>query len=645
MALLDGNPLAAETQAREILRILPDDARALFILGAARRRQGDLQGARSHLCRVMQAYPGSAYVHQEFGLVLAGLGESAESVRVLQKAHDLRRETPDAWRRLGEQLALSGAVDHAALADAEQSLGATIAHSATLAAALKALREERLPESVRLLQQHLIAAPNDLAARIVLAQTAARLGHLEDAGDILANCVGRDPESADARFVYAQVLHAQHRPHEALAQLRALPAGAAATLRARYLRLACLILTGEYQDAIDAAAWLLEAQPNEPAFHISHGQTLRIAGDAAAAEAAFRRALVLRPNAGEAWWCLADLKTTSFTDADIALMREAAETAALTETDRVQAGYALGKALEDRGAWGASFAAYAQAAKLWRSRLRYDADHTTATVGMTCALCTPGFFQSRPRGSTDEAPIFIVGMPRAGSTLVEQILVSHPDVEPTMELPYMAQIAIGLSRQGRQGTGPDYYETVAALDQPAMARLAEQYLSDAARHRRRGAPRFIDKLPGNFMHVGLIELLLPHARIIDVRREPMAACFSMFKQLFSGGQEFTYDFTELGRYWRDYVAIMAHFDTILPGRIYRVSYERLVENTEHVIRGLLEHCGLAFDDACLRFWETQRPIATHSSEQVRKPINRAAANQWRTYETFLVELSAALGKI
>jgi len=641
MSLLPGNPGAAERQAQEILKILPDDARAVFILGAARRRQGDPLAARQLLQRVVDAYPGSAYAHHELGLTLAGLGESDAAIAVLHRARELQKDVPSAWRSLADQLTLAGDRDQAALAYAEQAYAAAAAQPPQ--AALDALRDGKLSDAIQILHRHVTARPTDIPARIMLAQTVARLGHLEDAGDMLAACVAEAPDSADARFVYAQVLHAQHRPYPALAQLDHLLASQPDEIRVRFLTMACLILAGQFDRARDIAAGLLQENPAEAAFWLSHGQTLRIAGQPVEAEAAFREALKLRPHSGEAWWCLTDLKTARLCEAELAQLREAASNPALSIEDRVQAHYALGKVLEDSGAWADSFAQYEQGAKLRRATLRHDPDQNSATIGMVRSLFTPDFFRTRPRGLPDAAPIFIVGMPRAGSTLVEQILVSHPDVEATMELPYLAQLALDLSRPERRRDGPDYFQTVATLDQEELANLAQKYLDQAARHRASFTPRFTDKLPGNFIHTGLIELLLPNATIIDVRRHPMASCFSMYKQLFSGGQEWTYDQADLARYYRDYLTVMDHFDAALPGRVHRVIYEDLVDNTETEIRRLLDHCRLSFEPACLRFWETARPISTHSSEQVRSPVFRAGLERWRNYAPWLGPLQTALG--
>ena len=640
MALLGGNPAAAERQAREILKFLPDDARAMFILGAARRRQGDAQAARRMLQRVVDVHPGSAYAHHELGLTLAGLGESEAAIAVLGRARELQKELPGAWRSLGDQLTLAGDRDRAALAYAEQAYAGPAPPPPP--EALQALRDGRLPDAARILHRHLSAHPSDIAARIMLAQTAARMGHADAAADMLAPCVAAAPDSADARFLYAQILHTQHRPHAALEQLEILLAARPDDVRVRFLAVGCLILAGQFDRAHAIAEALLRENPAEAAFWLGHGRTLRILGRVTEAEAAFRQALRLRPHSGEAWWCLSDLKNARLTAAELAQLREAAANTALGAEERVQLQYALGKALEDKGNWPGSFQHYSQGAQLRRATLRYDADQISAVVATTQALFTPALFASRPRGLDDAAPIFIVGMPRAGSTLVEQILVSHAEVEPTMELPYLAQLALELSRGGRQVAGPAYEQVVAALDQPALAELAARYLAQAARHRSRLAPRFTDKLPGNFMHVGLIELLLPRATIIDVRRHPMACCFAMYKQLFSSGQEWTYDLAELARYYRDYIRVMDHFDAVLPGRVHRVIYEDLVEHTEAETRRLLAHCGLPFDPACLRFWDQARPIPTHSAEQVRQPVYRSGLELWRNYLDELAPLRAPL---
>ena len=325
-------------------------------------------------------------------------------------------------------------------------------------------------------------------------------------------------------------------------------------------------------------------------------------------------------------------------------MRRAAERPDLRAEDRPQLHFALGKALEDSGEYASSFDHYARGAALRRATTPYDADEVTAYTRRCVRLLDTEFFTDRAGfGDAASDPIFIVGLPRSGSTLIEQILASHSAVEGTMELPDIGFAARRLGWMDPAAPQPGYPQSLAALDATGAARMGETYLADTRIHRKLGRPFFIDKMPNNFQHIGLIQLMLPNARIIDARRHPLGTCFSAFKQHFAQGQAFSYDLTDLGRYYRDYVALMDHFDAALPGRVCRVIYEDLVEDTEGEVRRLLAHCGLAFEPGCLAFHENDRAVRTVSSEQVRRPIYRDGLDQWRRYEPWLAPLKDALG--
>ncbi|MDB5493872.1 MAG: hypothetical protein JWP86_1209, partial [Phenylobacterium sp.] len=360
--------------------------------------------------------------------------------------------------------------------------------------------------------------------------------------------------------------------------------------------------------------------------------------------AAYKKSLELAPGLGDAYWSLANLKVAALGPADEAAMLAALRRTDLGADDRLHLHYALGKALEDRGEHPAAFEHYAKGAALRRAETPYDAAETTAVLRRAESLFTADFFAERAgAGSPSPAPIFIVGLPRSGSTLVEQILASHSQVEGTMELPDIALIAQELIRSGAGGAGATYPDLLASLDAGQLANLGEAYLERTRVQRKSGRPFFVDKMPNNFHHIGLIQLILPRARIIDARRHPLGAGFSAFKQHFAHGHAFSYDLTDLGRYYRDYVELMAHFDAVLPGRIHRVIYEDLVEDTEREVLRLLDACGLPFEDGCLRFYENGRAVRTVSSEQVRRPIFRQGLDQWRAYEPWLEPLQAALG--
>jgi hypothetical protein len=303
--------------------------------------------------------------------------------------------------------------------------------------------------------------------------------------------------------------------------------------------------------------------------------------------------------------------------------------------------YSLGRALEVAGDYAESFKHYAEGARIRRSQVHYSADDTHSAVQRAKAIFEADFFaRHNSEGFCDPAPIFVVGLPRSGSTLIEQILSSHSAVEGTMELPDLAIMAREIG--GGTGPGGTYPECLDALAPDTPAALGRSYIERTRHQRKLGRAHFIDKMPNNWIHVGLIRLILPRAKIIDARRQPMAACFSTFKQHFARGQNFSYDLTELGRYYRDYVALMAHFDSAAPGAMHRIMYEDIVEHTEREIRLLLEYCELPFEEACLNFHETKRAVRTASSEQVRRPIFREGLEQWRKYEPWLDELRQAL---
>ena len=378
---------------------------------------------------------------------------------------------------------------------------------------------------------------------------------------------------------------------------------------------------------------------------MSYGHALKSKGREAESVAAYKKSIELLPSLGEAYWSLANLKTSPFTELDLASMRAQLANPGIADEDRFHLNFALGKALEDRGEYAESFEQYALGNRLRRTQISYKPEQMSAHVARVKALCSAAFFADRAsHGAAAPDPIFIVGLPRAGSTLLEQILSSHSQVEGTMELPDIPAIARTLSQLGKQST-EGYSAVLATLGAEECAELGERYLAQTRIQRKTAAPYFIDKLPNNFAHIDLIHLALPHAKIIDARRHPLGCGFSGFKQHFARGQSFTYSLEDIGRYYRDYVELMAHFDAVLPGRIHRVIYESMIEDTETEVRRLLDYCGLQFEPSCLRFYENERAVRTASSQQVRKPIFHEGVDHWRHYETWLGPLKQALGSV
>ncbi|HVF94956.1 MAG TPA: sulfotransferase, partial [Sphingomonas sp.] len=390
-----------------------------------------------------------------------------------------------------------------------------------------------------------------------------------------------------------------------------------------------------FEAAIRLYEGVLERAPDQPKVWMSYGHMLKTVGRQADGVAAYRRALLLRPELGEAWWSLANLKTVRFDDADIAAMHVALTRTDLTDEDRFHLDFALGKAWEDRREPDRAFDHYAAGNALRRTKIVYDADETERFVDDVVALAIPAFFADRAGwGCASTDPIFVLGMPRAGSTLIEQILASHSQVEGTTELPDLPAVA-------RQVIA--YPKGLADLTRDQAQTMGEEYLRRAAVQRRTDRPFFVDKLPNNWAHVALLRLILPNATVIDARREPRACCFSNFKQHFARGQAFSYALADMGRYYRDYARLMAHMDAVQPGRIHRVIHEALVENVEDEVRRLLAACNLAFEPACLTPHETERAVRTASSEQVRQPIFRTGNDAWRPFAARLGALDDALG--
>ncbi len=642
--LLDSNPAAAAEQAREILEAVPGHPQALLCLGAAQRRQGDLAAALATLEALAAAQPRAASVWLELGLVRAAQGEGRDAVTALRKATRLNPDFAEAWSALGEQHALLG--DDAAAADATARQLRSATKDPKLLEAAGALCDGKLAVAERLLRDFLKADPNSIAALRMLAEVGARLGRYGDAEILLARCLELAPGFVAARHNYAVVLHRQNKSLDAIAQIEILQRSDPRNPAYRALKGAAYGQIGEYAQAIAAYEDVLKGFPNQPKVWMSYGHALKAVGRQADSVAAYRKSIALAPTLGEAWWSLANLKTVRFGRDDEEAMRAGLARDTLDGEDRYHLDFALGKALEDDGRYAEAFAHYAAGNALRRKSVVYDAEETSDHVRRSRAVFTPGFFAGRAgQGDPAPDPIFIVGLPRAGSTLVEQILATHSQVEGTMELPDIIAIARRLSGRKARSQASNYPEMLADLTAEQRAELGAEYLERTRVQRKTDRPFFIDKMPNNFAHAGLIHLILPKAKIVDARRHPLGCCFSAFKQHFARGQAFSYDLIELGRYYADYVALMTHMDAVLPGRIHRVLYETMVDDPEGEVRRLLAYCGLPFEAGCLQFHQNDRAVRTASSEQVRRPISREGVNQWRHFGPWLGPLETALGPV
>ncbi len=634
--LLASDPARAEALAHEVLNTTPANPDALVVLGAALRAQGELEQARAVLEPLAGSQTASWIVQFELARVFLAQGLSRAAGGPLSLAVALNPGLAAGWRMLGDIALFSGHVS-AAQAAYDRSLRAMIGDP-RLKDPAEALAEGRLEAAERDLRAVLARDPSALAAGHLLAEVLARQGRLADAEGLLAQCVERAPDFDMARQSYASVLLRSGKAHQALVQLDGL---SVRDHRSRMMRAAALTELGDYGLAADVTAALLEDFPDQPHGWLLYGNGLRTLGRIDAAIAAYRKCLELDPDGSAAWWALANLKTYRFEPKMQGAMRARLADPALGPEDRSNLHFTLGKVDEDEERYAEAFDHYVQGNAIQHGLRSYDPDRTTAFMRRAQALFTPAFFAKRAGwGSNAPDPIFIVGLPRSGSTLVDQILASHPMVEGTRELQDIQVIADWIAAMGGQKAYPDPLDS---LPRDLCAKLGGDYLNWTAPLRKRGRPHFTDKAPWNFLHVGLIQLILPNAKIVDVRRHPLACCLSAFRQHFAQGWDFSYDLTDLGRYYADYVALMAHFDVVLPGRVHRVTYESLVADTETEVRRLLDYLDLDFDPGCLRFFDNPRAVATPSSEQVRQPIFTDAIDHWRSFEPWLEPLKAALG--
>ncbi|WP_353227864.1 sulfotransferase [Novosphingobium sp.] len=642
-AMLGRDPRVALGQAREILNAVPGHPQALLIEGQALRLLGDLPAAGRVLAHLLASQPRSAITAFELGLVQGGLGETGRAVASLERAVTLKPDLLPAWHALAGALRSTGREREARHADAKAVEAA--ARDPMLIKAAVAMHDQRFAEAEELLDHRIMVMPRDAAALRLRGEVAWRQGQLNKAIDLLKQTLAIAPGFGAARELLTRILHTGPDVAEALAQATILLDDEPDNVSHALLKASLQVRLGEQDNAATIYRSLVARGVESPRVWLNLGHVEKTLGHQADAVAAYRRALALDPALGEAWGSLANLKTVRLDAADIAAM-EAAEGAVEDDEQASQMYFALGKAHEDAGDADRSFAAYARANALRRKGLDYDEARLIDGAKAHAELFTAPFFASRAgQGCLANDPIFVVGLPRAGSTLVEQILSSHSQIEGTMELPDMMMIGDRLHARVDDGEFASFAELLRSLAPADVKRLGDEYIDRTMVHRKDGRPRFIDKMPNNWMYTGLIRLILPNATIIDARRHPMGCCFSGFKQFFARGQLFTYDLGEIGRYYRAYVAQMAAFDREMPGAVHRVIYERMVADTEGEVRALLAHVGVPFEESCLAFYRNPRAVRTASSEQVRQPIFTDGVDHWRQFEPWLGPLRDALGAV
>ena len=642
VALLAHDAGLAEEQALEILKVYPDTPKAKRILASAYRLQKMPQKGLDLLALLHAEYSDSPDFLHEMAQCLGAVGRGDDAVKALRRAITLDPKHAPCWQSLGHQLKVAGDEE-----GSRQAFERHFEHSTRhpeLVEAVKLLRDGKLGKAERIVREILKKYPTDVSSIRVLADIGFQVGHLKDASHLLERCLELAPEFHAARHSYAMVLMRLQKPEAAIVEAEKLLVLEPENPNFLTLKATILVRIGDHKEALEIYEKVLKNYPNQARAQMSYGHTLKTVGRLDESIEAYRKCVRLSPEVGEAYWSLANLKTFRFSDDDIENMRKQVTAEGGDADDQAHLAFALGKALEDRGEFDESFKFYRRGNAIRRIEHRHNPEiNVFESVRQVRALGKAFFEQRKGWGCQAPDPIFVVGLPRAGSTLLEQILASHSQVEGTSELQDIIGISRKLGKKSRENPAGKYPEILTEMTVEQFRELGEGYL-ETTRIQRSDTPFFIDKMPNNFRHIGLIHLILPNARIIDARRHPMGGCFSGFKQLFANGQTFTYGLEDIGKYYRDYVRLMDHWDAVLPGRVHRVQYEEMVADTDAQIRALLEYCGLEFEEQCLRFYETDRAVRTPSSEQVRKPIYKEGLEQWRNFETHLDPLKNALGQ-
>jgi len=643
-ALLQQGEFAPALQGAAALSTqVPENRDVLYMIAVAQRNLQHIPAALATLARLEELHPNYSRLYQERGHCYVALRQAQPAIDAFLRAVNINPALPASWNILKSLFRMTGQTANAEMAAAHVQKLSELPPQVVTATSM--FSDGEIYPAERIVRDFLLQHGDHIEAMRLLAKIGMQLEVFDDAELLLEGVLRLAPDYHAARHDYALTLLQRHKHAQALEQLERLVAIDPNNRAYQIGRATAYVGLGQHERAIEMYRALLAATPQQPDLHLSVAHALKTLGKQQEAIDAYHAAIACRPSYGDAYWSLANLKTYRFPEAEIAQMRAQEQTPGISREDRYHLCFALGKALEDRGEYADSFSYYERGNGLKQEEIRFKIEPIERNARLQASICTRELFEARRgAGCPSDEPIFIVGLPRAGSTLLEQILASHSQVEGTMELPDIVRLAGELQGRDPDPLNPRYPAILGELDPDTLRRHGEKYLADTRLYRT-GKPRFIDKMPNNFRHIGLIHLILPNARIIDARREPLACCFSNFKQLFASGQEFTYSLEHIARYYRSYVELMRHWDEVLPGKILRVQHEDVVADLEANVRRLLAFCGLDFEPACLEFYKTERSVRTASSEQVRRPIFKEGLDQWRHFEPWLGPLKDALADI
>jgi tetratricopeptide (TPR) repeat protein len=628
-------------QADALLQSYPDNRDLLILAATAHRHLRQIAEAMAALDRLEALHPQFSRLHQERGLCQVQLKDAPAAIHSLLTAVNINPALPASWSMLVSLYTMTGDETNARTAGEHVTKLKELPPEVVMATSLFSDGDLKPAEDIA--RQYLLQHGNHPEAMRLLARIGLACDVLNDAEILLEAVLELEPDYRAARYNYAETLIKRQKYPQAVDQIDQLLAADPKHPEYRTLAATAAVGLGQNDRAIDIYRDMLADMPQSWDVPLWLGHALKTVGRVPEAIESYRGAARARPNFGDAYWSLANLKMYRFSDEEIADMRREEDAATTSPVDRYHLCFALGKAFEDRGDFATAWTFYDRGNALKRAESRYRPEIIEINTAQQIEVCTRAFFTARQGwGVSDPDPIFVVGLPRSGSTLIEQILASHSQVEGTHELSDIQRIALELQGGDMDLDRPRYPGSLRDLSTDAVIGLGQRYMDDT-RVYRSGKVHFIDKMPNNFRHIGLIHLITPNAKIIDARREPMSCCFSNLKQLFAQGQEFTYSAEEIARYYRTYLDLMDHWNTALPGKVLRVHYEDVVDDLESNVRRLLDHCGLPFEQGCIDFHQNKRSVRTPSSEQVRQPIFRDGVDQWKNFEPWLDGLKAALG--
>ena len=633
----------SEKYTKKILDDYPDNAEALYVLAVCQRYLNRLENALTTLNKLKKIRPGYGRAFQEEGHVSKKAGYISQAQRAYRHAVSLNNSLIASWKGLTDILKIKGKIKEAKITEFEYEKLKAL--PVELLSVRNMIAEGKNFHAEKLCRKFLIENKKNVEGMRLLASLGVAADILDDAEFLLEKALEYEPHNNFARNDYMEVLYRKQKYKESLKQAELLKQNEPNNLKFQIAYANQLVAVGKYKQALKIYDAVIKVLPDDPELNLVHGHALKTMGNVDKAILAYRRSYKSRNDYGDSFWSLANLKTYKFTEDEVKLMIDKEKAATTLQVDKIHLNFALGKHFEDIKNFDKSFQYYANGNSIQKSAQNYDKKQMAYLLDLQKNYCDKSLFKKLEGCGYDAPdPIFIVGLPRAGSTLLEQILASHSLVDGTLELPNIPSFAYTLAGRKMMDETPDYPENLNNLNNNKLKELGKRYIEETRIHREK-SPFFIDKMPNNFRHIALIQIILPNAKIIDARRNPMGCCFSGYKQLFASGQNFSYDLTDIGDYYKNYVKLMDHWDKVLPEKVLRVQYENVVDNLEYEVTRILDYCNLPFEDSCINFHKTKRNVRTPSSEQVRQPIYKSGLEQWKNFEPWLGPLKASLGNI